>query len=38
MVLHGVTATPAMLLLDRQRRRAALHRHGDAAMAPETAV
>jgi NhaP-type Na+/H+ or K+/H+ antiporter len=38
VLLHGVTATPAMALLDRERQRAALDRHGDASMAPETAV
>jgi NhaP-type Na+/H+ or K+/H+ antiporter len=38
VLLHGVTATPAMLLLDRQRHRAAVRRHGDASRAPETAV
>jgi len=38
VLLHGVTATPAMALLDRERRRAALRRHGDEALAPETAV
>jgi NhaP-type Na+/H+ or K+/H+ antiporter len=38
VLLHGVTATPAMLLLDRQRYRAAVRRHGDASRAPETAV
>jgi sodium/hydrogen antiporter len=38
VVLHGVTATPAMALLDRERRRAARRRHGDERYAPETAV
>jgi NhaP-type Na+/H+ or K+/H+ antiporter len=38
VLLHGVTATPAMALLDRERKRAALRRHGDASLAPETAV
>ena len=38
VLLHGVTATPAMDLLDRERRRAALQRHGDESRAPETAV
>ncbi len=38
VLLHGVTATPAMNLLDRERRRAALQRHGDESRAPETAV
>lgn len=38
VLLHGVTATPAMAFLDRERRRAAVHRHGDEARAPETAV
>jgi NhaP-type Na+/H+ or K+/H+ antiporter len=38
VVLHGVTATPAMALLDRQRRRTAVERHGDEALAPETPV
>ncbi len=38
VVLHGVTATPAMMLLDRERRRAAVKRHGDSSLASETAV
>ena len=38
VLLHGVTATPAMALLDRERRRAAVRRHGDESLAPETAV
>jgi NhaP-type Na+/H+ or K+/H+ antiporter len=38
VLLHGVTATPAMLVLDRERRRAALREHGDPTRAPETAV
>ncbi len=38
VLLHGVTATPAMMLLDRERRRVALRNHGDASLAPETAV
>ena len=38
VLLHGLTATPAMMLLDRERRRAAVRRHGDASLAPETAV
>ena len=38
VVLHGVTATPAMALLDRSRRRAAVEKHGDPSLAPETAV
>src|SRR3712207_1455766 len=38
VVLHGITATPAMALLDRERRRAARRRHGDERYAPETAV
>jgi NhaP-type Na+/H+ or K+/H+ antiporter len=38
VVLHGVTATPAMALLDRQRRRTAVQRHGTEALAPETPV
>ncbi|CAA9309999.1 MAG: sodium/hydrogen exchanger [uncultured Friedmanniella sp.] len=38
VLLHGVTATPAMMLLDRERHRAAVRRHGDASLAPETAV
>ena len=38
VLLHGVTATPAMAMLDRERRRAAIRRHGDESMAPETAV
>ena len=38
VLLHGVTATPAMALLDRERRRAAVRRNGDESRAPETAV
>ncbi len=38
VVIHGITATPVMNLLDRQRRRAAVDRHGDEALAPETPV
>ncbi len=38
VVVHGITATPAMTLLDRRRQRAAVDRHGDESLAPETAV
>ncbi len=38
VVLHGVTATPVMRLLDRNRRRAAIRRHGTDDQAPEVAV
>ncbi|CCH32648.1 cation:proton antiporter [Actinosynnema sp. NPDC047251] len=38
IVLHGVTATPAIRLLDRLRLRAARDRHGDPAQAPQTPV
>lgn len=38
VVLHGLTATPAMAVLDRRRRRVALRRHGDETLASETAV
>ncbi|WP_367138310.1 cation:proton antiporter [Saccharothrix sp. HUAS TT1] len=38
IVLHGVTATPSILLLDRLRRRAARARHGDPDRAPQTPV
>ena len=38
VVLHGMTATPVMALLDHRRRQAALRRHGDEALATETAV
>jgi len=38
VLLHGVTATPVMNLLDRRRRVVALDRHGDEDLANETAV
>jgi NhaP-type Na+/H+ or K+/H+ antiporter len=38
IVLHGVSATPAMTLLDRTRERVARERHGDVAKAPDTPV
>ena len=38
VVLHGITATPAMALLDRRRRRAAVEQQGTEAKASETAV
>ncbi len=38
VVLHGITATPAMALLDRRRRRAAVEQQGSEAKASETAV
>jgi NhaP-type Na+/H+ or K+/H+ antiporter len=38
ILVHGVSATPVMLLLDRTRRRAARKRHGDSAAAPRTPV
>jgi len=38
VVLHGVTATPFMALLDRNRRRASIRRTGSADQAPQTAV
>ncbi|WP_238413144.1 cation:proton antiporter [Saccharothrix deserti] len=38
VVLHGVTATPAILLLDRMRVHAAQDRHGDPNQAPQTPV
>ncbi|MER5266327.1 cation:proton antiporter [Actinosynnema sp. NPDC002837] len=38
IVLHGITATPAILLLDRLRVRAARVRHGDPGQAPRTPV
>jgi NhaP-type Na+/H+ or K+/H+ antiporter len=38
VVLHGVTATPAMALLDWTRQRAALQRHGSTDRASETPV
>ncbi|MFI9012317.1 cation:proton antiporter [Actinosynnema sp. NPDC053489] len=38
IVLHGITATPAIRLLDRVRARAARDRHGDPDQAPRTPV
>ncbi|MFE2752059.1 cation:proton antiporter [Actinosynnema sp. NPDC059335] len=38
IILHGVTATPAITLLDRLRNRAARVRHGDPDQAPNTPV
>ncbi|QTR04133.1 cation:proton antiporter [Saccharothrix algeriensis] len=38
IVLHGVTATPAIRLLDRLRERAARKRHGDPDKASQTPV
>jgi len=38
VLLHGVTATPVMALLDRRRKVVAVDRHGDEALANETAV
>ncbi|WP_199439869.1 cation:proton antiporter [Umezawaea beigongshangensis] len=38
ILVHGISATPVMTLLDRRRRRAARKLHGDAAEAPHTAV
>ena len=38
VLLHGVTATPVMAVLDRRRRQAASSRHGDEALATETPV
>jgi NhaP-type Na+/H+ or K+/H+ antiporter len=38
IVLHGITATPSIRLLDRLRRRAARERHGDPDQAPQTPV
>ena len=38
VVLHGITATPVMALLDRRRQELALQRHGTERKAPETAV
>ncbi|QQQ76945.1 cation:proton antiporter [Saccharothrix sp. 6-C] len=38
IVLHGITATPSIRLLDRLRLRAAQDRHGDPEQAPRTAV
>lgn len=38
ILLHGLTASPTMWLLDRKRRRKALKRHGDADEASRTAV
>lgn len=38
IVLHGISAAPAMLLLDRRRNQAARDRHGNPDQAPRTAV
>lgn len=38
IVIHGITATPVMTLLDRRRQRAALVARGDASEAPHTPV
>ena len=38
IVLHGISATPVMMLLDRRRERAARRLHGTADHAPHTAV
>lgn len=38
VVLHGVTATPAMALLDLRREQASLRQHGHVKHAPETPV
>ncbi len=38
VLLHGITASPIMSWVDRQRRVAAEERHGDAAKAPVTPV
>ena len=38
VVLHGVTATPAMILLDRTREKVAQDRHGSTERAADTAV
>ena len=38
VLLHGVTATPVMALLDRRRQRVAAHLHGDEALAAQTPV
>ncbi|CAL9467946.1 hypothetical protein SUDANB95_02757 [Actinosynnema sp. ALI-1.44] len=38
ILLHGITATPAIRLLDRTRVRAARARHGDEGQAPRTPV
>ncbi|OZM72018.1 cation transporter [Amycolatopsis antarctica] len=38
ILLHGVTATPVMTLLDRRRERAARARHGDSGTAARTPV
>jgi sodium/hydrogen antiporter len=38
VLIHGVTATPAMAWLDRSRHRAALQRHGRTDRTPETPV
>jgi NhaP-type Na+/H+ or K+/H+ antiporter len=38
IILHGVSATPIMRLLDHTRTRAAVDRHGDADRAPHTPV
>ena len=38
VVLHGITATPAMMLLDRTRQKVAQQRHGTTRQASDTAV
>ena len=38
VLLHGVTATPAMMLLDRTRQKVAQQRHGTTEQASDTAV
>jgi len=38
VILHGVTATPVMLFLDRRRARAAHERHGDPGRRADTPV
>ncbi|GAA3642640.1 cation:proton antiporter [Microlunatus ginsengisoli] len=38
VVLHGITATPAMMLLDRTRQKATQDRHGTTEHASDTAV
>lgn len=38
VVIHGITATPAMTLLDRRREQKAVARYGDESKAPATTV
>jgi sodium/hydrogen antiporter len=38
ILLHGISATPVMTLLDRRRERAARRRHGTSRQAPHTPV